>query len=113
MIEHQKDFRIGWRSSRPQGHTSFQLRRLLIHAALCLSSAATVHAQTDPWSNAATRMGSVFSGPIVKGFALVAIVVGGLELAFSEGGSKRAIGGLIFGLGMALGAASFISWLFS
>ena len=67
----------------------------------------------DPWSGAATRMATAFTGPIVRGFSLVAIVVGGLTLAFSEGGGKRTLGGLIFGLGMALGATQFMSWLFS
>jgi len=32
--------------------------------------------------------------------------------AFQEGGSKQALAGIIFGLGMALGAANFIAWLF-
>ena len=82
--------------------------------ALGIATEVTASAQTDPWSNAATRMGTIFSGPIAKGFALVALVVGGLELAFGEGGgSRRHVGGLIFGLGLALGAANFMSWLFS
>lgn len=67
----------------------------------------------DPWSGAATRMATAFTGPIVRGFSLVAIVVGGLSMAFSEGGGKRTLGGLIFGLGMALGATQFMSWLFT
>ena len=32
--------------------------------------------------------------------------------AYGEGGSKRAMAGIIFGLGMALGAANFMEWLF-
>jgi type IV secretory pathway VirB2 component (pilin) len=80
--------------------------------AIVLASGATLSAQTDPWSATATKIGVAFTGPIAKGFALVAIVLGGLQLAFSEGGGKQRIGGLIFGLGLALGAASFLSWLF-
>jgi type IV secretory pathway VirB2 component (pilin) len=79
-----------------------------------LVSAATAYGQnTDPWSKAATNLANIFTGPIAKGLGLVALVVGGLELAFGEGGSRRAIGGLIFGLGLALGAATFLSWLTS
>ena len=52
------------------------------------------------------------TGTIAKGLALVAIVVGGLMFAFGEGGSKKMLAGIIFGLGMALGAASFLSWMF-
>ena len=35
-----------------------------------------------------------------------------LMFAFGEGGSKSALAGIIFGLGMALGAANFITWMF-
>ncbi|MBK5292816.1 MAG: TrbC/VirB2 family protein [Acidobacteriia bacterium] len=69
-------------------------------------------AQSSPWGNVATILANEFSGPIARGFSLVAIVVGGLGLAFSDGGGKRTLGGLIFGLGMALGAAQFMTWLF-
>lgn len=75
--------------------------------------ASALYAQTDPWSTAAARLATDFTGPIARGFALVAIVVGGLQLAFSEGGGRRAMGGLIFGLGLALGATTFMTWLFS
>ena len=80
---------------------------------LSLGSALTVYGQTDPWSNAATKLGQIFSGPIAKGLALVALVVGGLQLAFGDGSSSRTVSGIIFGLGLALGAASFMAWLFT
>lgn len=88
-------------------------RSLLTFAVLCMAAAPTAYGQTDPWSNIAGKLGGIFSGPIAKGFSLVAIVLGGLELAFAEGGSKRIAGGLIFGLGLALSAASFLSWFTS
>lgn len=75
--------------------------------------APSLLAQSSPWGTVAQKMGQEFTGPIVRGFSLVAIVVGGLTLAFSEGGGKRTLGGLIFGLGMALGATQFMSWLFA
>ena len=31
---------------------------------------------------------------------------------FGERGSKRTTAGIIFGLGMAMGAANFLAWLF-
>ena len=43
---------------------------------------------------------------------IVALVVGGLMFAYSEGGSKKVFAGIVFGLGMALGAANFMAWLF-
>ena len=35
-----------------------------------------------------------------------------LMFAFGEGGSKKALAGIVFGLGMAMGAANFLAWLF-
>ncbi len=32
--------------------------------------------------------------------------------AFGEGRSKRTLAGIIFGIGMAVGAVNFLSWLF-
>ena len=32
--------------------------------------------------------------------------------AFGEGGSKKAMAGIIFGVGMAVGAVNFMGWLF-
>ena len=67
---------------------------------------------TSPWLKAIDVLQDAFTGPIAKGLALIAIVVSGLMFAFGEGGSKRALAGVVFGLGMALGAASFSAWLF-
>ena len=55
---------------------------------------------------------AAFTGTIARGLSLIAIVIGGLMFAFGEGGSKRALAGIVFGLGMTLGAANFIDWLF-
>lgn len=66
----------------------------------------------SPWETSATRLSQAFTGPIARGFSLVAVVLGGLSLAFSEGGGKRTIGALIFGVGMAMMAVQFLAWLF-
>jgi type IV secretory pathway VirB2 component (pilin) len=46
------------------------------------------------------------------GLSLVAIVVAGLTFAFGEGGSKRVLAGVLFGVGMAIAAVNFLAWLF-
>jgi type IV secretion system protein TrbC len=66
----------------------------------------------SPWENAVNVMQTAFTGPIAKGLSLVAIVVGGLMFAFGEGESKRMLAGIVFGVGMAIGAVSFMTWLF-
>jgi len=67
---------------------------------------------TSPWENAVSVLQTAFTGPIATGLALVAIVVGGLMFAFGEGGAKRTMAGIIFGVGMAIGAVNFMAWLF-
>ena len=67
---------------------------------------------TGPWVDAVTTLQNAFTGTIARGLSLIAIVIGGLMFAFGEGGSKRALAGIVFGLGMTLGAANFIDWLF-
>ncbi len=94
-------------------------RAALTAAALALISPSTLLGQTpptpaasNPWEDAVTALSTAMTGPIASGLALVAVVVGGVMFAFGEGGSKRTLAGIIFGLGMALGAANFIGWLF-
>ncbi|MYC82107.1 MAG: TrbC/VirB2 family protein [Acidobacteria bacterium] len=66
----------------------------------------------SPWLKAVNVLQQAFTGPIAKGLALIAIVISGLMFAFGEGGSKRALAGVIFGLAMAVAAANFMTWLF-
>ena len=66
----------------------------------------------SPWLQAITVLEAAFTGPIARGLALISIVCGGLLFAFGEGGSKKALAGIIFGTGMAVGAVNFLGWLF-
>ena len=66
----------------------------------------------SPWLDAIDVLEEAFTGPIARGLSLISIVIGGLMFAFGEGGSKKALAGIIFGLGMAMGAANFLGWLF-
>jgi type IV secretory pathway VirB2 component (pilin) len=66
----------------------------------------------SPWENAVTVLQTAFTSTIARGLSLVAIVVGGLMFAFGEGDSKRMMAGILFGVGMAIGAVNFMTWLF-
>ena len=77
-----------------------------------VAPAALLAQGTSPWVDAVTELQTQFTGPIARGLSLIAIVIGGLMFAFGEGGSKRTLAGIIFGLGMAMGAANFLAWLF-
>lgn len=79
--------------------------------ALLASLPARAQSGGDPWENAVNVLKTAFTGTIATGLSLVAIVVGGLMFAYGEGQSKRTIAGIVFGVGMAIGAVNFMSWL--
>ena len=86
-----------------------------IQPAQLLLIAIPAQAQTagnDPWDNAVNVLKTAFTGTIATGLSLVAIVVGGLMFAYGEGQSKKTIAGIVFGVGMAIGAVNFMAWLF-
>ena len=88
------------------------LPRLLLAVAAVLLLPASAFAQASPWENAVDVLRQAFTGPIARGLSLVAIVIGGLAFAYGEGQSKRLIAGIVFGVGMAIGAVNFMAWLF-
>lgn len=87
------------------------LRRIAGSLFFLAASSTTLFGQS-PWENAVNVLQISFTGPIARGLSLVSIVVGGLLFAFGEGQSKRAMAGIVFGVGMAIGAVNFMAWLF-
>jgi type IV secretion system protein TrbC len=82
-------------------------------AGIILVLAAPALAQANsPWENAVNVLQQAFTSTIARGLSLVAIVVSGLTFAFGEGGSKRVLAGVLFGVGMAIAAVNFLAWLF-
>jgi len=81
-------------------------------AALLLAGPALAQAGNSPWENAVNVLMTAFTSTIARGLSLVAIVVSGLTFAFGEGGSKRVLAGVLFGVGMAIAAVNFLAWLF-
>ncbi len=108
---------MNWKFSPPSA--SRALRRLtrphVLASLLVLGAALPVYAQAaggDPWDNAVNVLRTAFTGTIATGLSLVAIVVGGLMFAYGEGQSKKTLAGIVFGVGMAIGAVNFMAWLF-
>ncbi len=101
-------------------HSTVSKRVVLLVSILALAAGelmaqtppVTPGAGASPWLQAIDVLQAAFTGPIARGLSLIAVVVGGLMFAFGEGGSKKALAGIIFGLGMAMGAANFLAWLF-
>jgi type IV secretion system protein TrbC len=89
------------------------LRSPLVTLGFTLLLATPAFAQgTSPWENAVNVLMTAFTSTIARGLSLVAIVVAGLTFAFGEGGSKRVLAGVLFGVGMAIAAVNFLAWLF-
>jgi type IV secretion system protein TrbC len=87
-------------------------RQLCVVVAGLLLATPAFAQGTSPWENAVNVLQQAFTSTIARGLSLVAIVVAGLTFAFGEGGSKRILAGVLFGVGMAIAAVNFLSWLF-
>ena len=97
----------------PKFLSTFRLSPRFLTIAIALLLAVPVFAQgNSPWENAVNVLQTAFTSTIARGLSLVAIVVAGLTFAFGEGGSKRILAGVLFGVGMAIAAVNFLSWLF-
>jgi pilus assembly protein CpaF len=85
------------------------LRTSLVFGFTLLLAAPTFAqgAGNSPWENAVNVLETAFTSTIARGLSLVAIVVAGLTFAFGEGGSKRVLAGVLFGVGMAVAAVKF------
>jgi type IV secretory pathway VirB2 component (pilin) len=91
---------------------AFSDGQLILRLSIAVMVITSILFAQSPWTEAARRLEEAFTGPIARGFSLVAVVLGGLQYAFSEGGGKRTIGAIIFGVGMAMMAVQFVTWLF-
>jgi len=98
---------------RNQDRLKQAIRNLCVVAvSLFLASPVFAQAGGSPWENAVNVLMTAFTSTIARGLSLVAIVVAGLTFAFGEGGSKRVLAGVLFGVGMAIAAVNFLAWLF-
>ena len=92
-------------------HFDFARGAVMLLVVLLLAGPVLAQANS-PWENAVNVLMTAFTSTIARGLSLVAIVVSGLTFAFGEGGSKRVLAGVLFGVGMAIAAVNFLAWLF-
>jgi type IV secretion system protein TrbC len=100
-----------WRSTIPFKQAARNLAGITV-TLLLAAPAFAQGAGNSPWENAVNVLETAFTSTIARGLSLVAIVVAGLTFAFGEGGSKRVLAGVLFGVGMAIAAVNFLAWLF-
>ena len=103
--------KIGWTVLGRWPRSTRVVMAFLMGLFLATSAFAQVNANS-PWENAVGVLQQAFTSTIARGLSLVAIVVSGLTFAFGEGGSKRVLAGVLFGVGMAIAAVNFLAWLF-
>ncbi|HBM17420.1 MAG TPA: conjugal transfer protein TrbC [Lentisphaeria bacterium] len=92
------------------------IRKSLFTTAIFVFILKLSAAQTDslPWSQPMNLFAESMSGPIVRGISITAIVVAGCMMAFGEFGSAtRRMLMIVLGIGVALGASSWLNSLFN
>jgi len=60
-----------------------------------------------PWEAPLQAILNSISGPVAQAVGVIAIIIFGLALAFSDGGGLRTALGIVFGLAIAFSATSF------
>lgn len=75
--------------------------------------AADAGAAALPWTTPLQTISNSITGPVAQAVCLIIIVVTGLMLAFGEAeGTGKKLLRVVFGIGIALGAAGFIQSAF-
>ena len=99
------------RNLQPHG----RLIRSALPAIILLGISLPVMAQSvggSPWDNALQAMSAFFTGTFARVSSLIAVIFGGWQMMHGEPGSKRAVAGIVGGVGAALLAGNVIAWLF-
>ena len=95
-----------------RGSVRSRVRRACVMVVSAVLLFPALAAAQSPWERAAGNLERTFTGPLARSLALVSIVIGGLLFMYGEAGAKRQISGIVFGGGLALFAAQFLTWLF-
>jgi type IV secretory pathway VirB2 component (pilin) len=92
------------------------LTRILIPCWMALLFAVPVFAQAggggSPFDSTLNALLSFAQGTFAKIAAILAVIFGGWQVLSGDGHGKRAIGGLVVGVGLMVYAAPLITWLF-
>jgi type IV secretory pathway VirB2 component (pilin) len=99
-------FRPPFRVTRPP---------LMLMAAIAISAVpllAQVGGSGSPFDTTLNSLLSFAQGTFAKIAAIIAVIFGGWQVIGGDGHGKRALGGLIVGVGLMVYAAPLITWLF-
>lgn len=82
-------------------------------AALAIPAFAQVGSDGSPFDSTLNALLSFSQGTFAKIAAILAVIFGGWQVVSGDGHGKRALGGLIVGVGLMVYAAPLITWLFT
>lgn len=86
---------------------------LIIAVAVCAIPAfAQVASDGSPFDQTLNALLNFSQGTFAKIAAILAVIFGGWQVISGDGHGKRALGGLIVGVGLMVYAAPLITWLF-
>ena len=88
---------------------------LMLIAAIAISTVpllAQVGGSGSPFDTTLNSLLSFAQGTFAKIAAILAVIFGGWQVIGGDGHGKRALGGLIVGVGLMVYAAPLITWLF-
>lgn len=83
----------------------------LVSLIVIIPAVAFAQSGGTPFDTGFTALQNLFTGTIAKVASLIAIVIGGYQFAHGEAGSKKALGGIAAGTGIAVLAVNVLNWL--
>jgi type IV secretory pathway VirB2 component (pilin) len=87
-------------------------RKSFLIAALFMCSVPLFAQSGSPFDSTLNSLLSFAQGTFAKIAAILAVIFGGWQVVSGDGHGKRALGGLIVGVGLMVYAAPLITWLF-
>jgi type IV secretory pathway VirB2 component (pilin) len=97
--------------ARWKGPRQFFQPLTLLTVLVLFPGLALAQSSGSPFDTGFTSLQNLFTGTIAKVASLIAIVIGGYQFAHGEPGSKKALGGIAAGTGIAVLAVNVLSWL--
>jgi type IV secretory pathway VirB2 component (pilin) len=97
---------------RGPAHRQRSFVLITVFAICAIPAFAQVGSDGSPFDSTLNALLSFSQGTFAKIAAILAVIFGGWQVVSGDGHGKRALGGLIVGVGLMVYAAPLITWLF-
>ena len=109
MIDFREKLSLFSKALRLRSHS---VSLLIAYTISATSAYAQLASDGSPFDSTLNALLSFSQGTFAKIAAILAVIFGGWQVVSGDGHGKRAIGGLIVGVGLMVYAAPLITWLF-